>query len=134
MDSAFKWDIQGVCATKEKSATGLLVETCAQVPLYSVMSEPVFRFPVVKMSWEKNSKKKPILLFNFCFMIHFDFFNTRIFHFLFKVKSWTLRCHCDIQEKETRLMMQLKYEMETISNSVYYPLIMRLIPGVNFIS
>ena len=45
------------------------------------MSGPISRLPVVKMSWEKNSKKKPILLFNFCFLIHFDFSNKRIFTF-----------------------------------------------------
>ena len=45
------------------------------------MSGPIFWLPMVKMSWEKNSKKKPILLVNFCFLIHFDFSNTRIFSF-----------------------------------------------------
>ena len=45
------------------------------------MSGPVFLLSVVKMSWGKNSKKKPILLVNFCFLIHFDFSNTRIFSF-----------------------------------------------------
>ena len=33
--------------------------------------------PVVKMSWEKNSKKKPMLPINFCFMIYFDFYNKK---------------------------------------------------------
>jgi len=46
-----------------------------------LMSGPVFLLPVVKMSWEKNSKKKPVLLVNFCFLIHFDFSNTRILTF-----------------------------------------------------
>ena len=45
------------------------------------MSGPIFWLPVVKMSWEKNSKKKPMLLINFYFMIHFDFYNTKIFSF-----------------------------------------------------
>ena len=45
------------------------------------MSGPIFWLPKVKMSWEKNSKKKPMLLINFCFMIHFDFYNTKIFSF-----------------------------------------------------
>ena len=65
--------------TSEKSATALLVETRAQIPYYTIMSGLLFWLPVVKMSWEKNSKKKPILLVNFCFLIHFDFSNTRIF-------------------------------------------------------
>ena len=50
------------------------------------MSGPVFRLPVVKMSWEKIFKKKPMLLINFCFMIHFDFWNTRIFSFSIRSK------------------------------------------------
>ena len=45
------------------------------------MSGLLFWLQVVKMSWEKNSKKKPILLVNFCFPIHFDFSNTRILTF-----------------------------------------------------
>ena len=70
----------------EKSATALLVETCAQIPQYTIMSGLLFWLPVVKMSWEKNSKKKPILLVNFCFLIHFDFSNTRIFSFSVGIK------------------------------------------------
>ena len=50
------------------------------------MSGLLFWLPVVKMSWEKNSKKKPILLVNFCFLIHFDFSNTRIFSFSVGIK------------------------------------------------
>ena len=50
------------------------------------MSGLLFLLPVVKMSWEKNSKKKPILLVNFCFLIHFDFSNTRIFSFSVGIK------------------------------------------------
>ena len=50
------------------------------------MSGLLFWLPVAKMSWEKNSKKKPILLFNFCFLIHFDFSNTRIFSFFVGIK------------------------------------------------
>ena len=45
------------------------------------MSGPIFWLPVVKISWEKTSKKKPTLLVNFCFLTHFDFSNTRIFSF-----------------------------------------------------
>ena len=45
------------------------------------MSGPIFWLPVVKISWGKNSKKKPILLVNFCFLTHFDILNTRIFSF-----------------------------------------------------
>ena len=67
--------------TSEKSATALLVETCAQFPQFTVMSGLLFWLPVAKMSWEKNCRKKPILLVNFCFLIHFDFSNTRIFSF-----------------------------------------------------
>ena len=67
--------------TSEKSAPALLVETRALIPKYTVMSGPIFWLPVVKMSWEKNSKKKPMLLINFYFMIHFDFYNTKIFSF-----------------------------------------------------
>ena len=70
-----------MCTTSEKSAPALLVETCAQIPEYTVMSGPIFRLPVVKISRGKNSKKKPILLVNFCFLTHFDFSNTRIFSF-----------------------------------------------------
>ena len=50
------------------------------------MSGLLFWLPVVKMSWEKNSKKKPILLVNFCFLIHIDFSNTRIFSFSVGIK------------------------------------------------
>ena len=75
-----------MCATSEKSAPALLVETRAQIPQYTAMSGPVFWLPVVKMSWEKNSKKKPILLVNFCFLTHFDFSNTRIFSFSVGIK------------------------------------------------
>ena len=35
------------------------------------MSGPVFWLPEVKMSWEKNSKKKPIIAINFCFLVDF---------------------------------------------------------------
>ena len=45
------------------------------------MSGLLFWLPVAKMSWEKNCRKKPILLVNFCFLIHFDFSNARIFSF-----------------------------------------------------
>ena len=45
------------------------------------MSGPVILLLVVKMSWGENSKKKFMLLVNFCFLIHFDFSNTRIFSF-----------------------------------------------------
>ena len=29
------------------------------------------QLPLVKMSWEKNSKKKPSVLTNFCFLVNF---------------------------------------------------------------
>ena len=35
---------------------------------------------------KKNLEKKPILLVNFCFLIHFDFSNTRIFSFSVGIK------------------------------------------------
>ena len=50
------------------------------------MSGLLFWLPVVKLSWDKYSKKKPILLVNFCFLIHFDFSNTRMFSFSVRIK------------------------------------------------
>ena len=33
--------------------------------------ETFSQLPVVEMSWEKNSKKKPSVLTNFCFLVNF---------------------------------------------------------------
>ena len=70
------------------------------------MSGLLFWLPVVKMSWEKNSKKKPILLVNFCFLIHFDFSNTRIFSFSVGIKvmnpKMPLCIECNVCKKSVK--------------------------------
>ena len=57
--------------SKEKNSTGIRVVTHAQNPKRKLLSGPLFLSAVVKMSWEKNPKKKSMFLINFCFLFCF---------------------------------------------------------------
>ena len=66
------WDIKEVCRSKNANSTTILLK---YGPIWIRCMEAVFWLLVVEMSQEKNSKKKPIILSNFCFLFHFQIFN-----------------------------------------------------------
>ena len=66
------WDIGKVCRSKKKDSTTVLLN---YKPNWIRCMDAVFRLLVVEMSQEKKSKKKPTILSNFCFLLHFQIFN-----------------------------------------------------------
>ena len=79
------------------------------------MSGPIFWLPVVKISWEKNFKKKPILLVNFCFLTHFDFSNTRIFSFTIGGKVMNTKmplCVNTVQFYKIKFKVKVKFSAQ----------------------
>ena len=75
------------------TSLGSLVHKYGPMIISSIFA--ISQLSVVKMSWGKKSKKKLMLLVNFCFLFYFEFSFFKHFYFLVELRSWTPRCHCD---------------------------------------